>query len=414
MLDNAYVANIRLAIQLAYRIKSIRDPDAQLITDRFMQADLGAGNLVSVLSTQGGNFPTMYYGQLNGVTLILFDGVENLYQAGALTSGYYLTQGGGISRTTNRYLTDSIAYYNSFLAGTHITRTGNFVIAGYSAGAALAYNYARWLTLNTDAPEPIIWTFGGCKPGDRTLADSFSPRFGLRFFNDSDPVPLFPFNLSTYTLYNPLAVFDDLVFVNNFCQPGGGVEVFANGTGRSASVPSAAASMPMLSFASWLLGQVQAPNGPHSIQTYINRLQLAVDAEPLPRVDQAQGGPPEVPPVLTPAEVRAGQAAAVQTIFRLGNIQQGGEVTIPEPQQFSAFHDGKIWAVDFRGTTVAIGPTKKRAHGLARVGNDLLRRLQRQGIVDPAAIADQFEAYFVQAADPNGGFDPVLNTVWNQ
>lgn len=412
MLSQPNIADLNLSIALGNGISRLRLPDAQGLQDAFLRADLGPGNLVSILTRFAAHYPTMYYGQTAGVTLILFNGVEDVSMAAGLASGYYLTQGGGFSRTTNRWITDAIDWYVSQLAGNHFTFTGNFIIAGYSAGGALAYNMARYLTDRYQVPEPVVITFGGCKPGDRTLAQSFSPLFGVRWMNTDDPVPLFPFNLTTYTLYNPLAAFDDLVFVSNFCQPPGGVEIFPNGTGRGSVIPTTAAPSPLLNFATWLLGETQAENGPHSIATYIDRIALAQRQQPSPRLNNAQGAPAEVPAIPSPQEAQAGRQAAVQTVFQLA-VQQGGQpIIVPDEEQFTVARESKIWNVYFRGQQVAIGPGKHRARALARAGNNFLRRLQVQAICDPESIVEMFQEYCNAATDPNSGFQPTMNTLW--
>jgi hypothetical protein len=105
------------------------------------------------------------------------------------------------------------------------------------------------------------------------------------------------------------------------------------------------------------------------------------------------------------------QTEAGETIFTDASRIANTPVVIPAPQAFTVERVGKIYYVYFAGIQVCAGPYRRRAHGMARAGNNFLRRIQIQQLVSPDTIVDLFREYFTIASDPAGGFQPVMSVV---
>jgi len=97
-------------------------------------------------------------------------------------------------------------------------------------------------------------------------------------------------------------------------------------------------------------------------------------------------------------------------IARQGEAQNTIPVSIPTGQTFTAFRNEGIWMIAFGDSIVAIAPTKRRARALARLGNEFLRRLLVQAVVDPDVMETQLAAWLTSAQDPTSGIVPTLQT----
>ena len=95
-------------------------------------------------------------------------------------------------------------------------------------------------------------------------------------------------------------------------------------------------------------------------------------------------------------------------IAESGREQNAAPLVVPPGRAFRNVRVGRQWYVFFGDLPVAAGPTRKRAGRMAVLGNDFLRRLQRQGAVDVNALASQFSAYLVAASAIDGGFVPPI------
>ncbi len=66
--------------------------------------------------------------------------------------------------------------------------------------------------------------------------------------------------------------------------------------------------------------------------------------------------------------------------------------------------------MEFGDQLFAFAGNKKRARHLARAGNDFLRSLPKQAVVDPQTLIDQFISFLNAAVQPNGPSRPPINT----
>jgi hypothetical protein len=154
---------------------------------------------------------------------------------------------------------------------------------------------------------------------------------------------------------------------------------------------------------------MQANNPTHGISTYLlfaaawnqQHLVRPVSAPaPAPAEPQAN----QQPRALTDAEI-----AQRKAIIRQVEIQDALPNALNEGWGFQAMHQGQTWFVTLNGNQVAIGPTKKKAQGMARVGNDLLRRLGKQAVVDPTTLEAQFQFFVDSAANGGQGTGVTIN-----
>jgi len=71
---------------------------------------------------------------------------------------------------------------------------------------------------------------------------------------------------------------------------------------------------------------------------------------------------------------------------------------------------GKIWTVVFGDKIVCQGVREDTCRHLCRVGNDFLRSLPKQGLVDPISLAEQFQNFLLFATAAESEWIPKLKT----
>lgn len=408
--------NVPQAIMLASMLRLIQMPSAQANIDTEFEADMGIAPL-STMYRDPVNLPTMYWGVAGPNVLILLNGVENVPMATALWNGYvpsFFSNPAPHTDASNPWIQAAVALAIDHSIG-QIINTTNLVIAGYSGGGAIAYNLAVALKAINPRLTPKIVTFGSPKPGDRSVIQSLAGCKSFRLFTNYDPVPLIP---PTADQLPYMAILYGLRYVraaNNYCQPSGGYQIDNLGDLKPAEVPAGANQAPVTSLASWLFALNSDPTGVHALNTYISDLQAYLNTNRgTARPNVPPGAPATTPNATSTRQTNAATNAAVNTVFLTGQTQNVADPTIPAPQLFQAIRSGRIWYTAFAGSIISIGPTKRRARALARFGNEFLRRLQTEAVVDPSSILAQFQTYFQAAADPTQGFNPVLNTSWPQ
>lgn len=301
----------------------------------------------------------------------------------------------------------------------HIPGRWDLTIAGHSAGGAIAYyvgqKYREMFTVN-----PSIITFGSPRAGGDNAYIGVNERNSCRWMNDDDPVPLVPTRLRRNEMNWEPQLPSVGNRINHYQHPEGGVRISGTGVLTPAFLPTDIPDPENLALRRWAEVLRAGGQSAHSIAVYEARLWLA-----LPPAEQPPlAAPPPVQraPTLTPVaarepvlnipvrEFRQGEVQAVQTLFTDSSRQNAIPLHIPNQRLFKARRSGRVWYVDFGTRTVAVGPTKKKARGLANVGNELLRRLGRMGRVISSDLIDQVVEYLFLAADPASGITPTIRT----
>lgn len=341
--------------------------------------------------------------------LLVINCTESLRQAANLMAGYIIPQTGHYgSRVRNNQLWSGSRWIIEHGDPLPTWQT-DVKIIGHSQGGAIAAWLARELKDERPTLQIGVLSFGAPKvAGDQyILADN--NRFAIvRYMNDGDPVPSIPYvsdmNLAA-TLIAPSAVSTS----SSFSQHWGGRRLDANGDLRSYSSQPSDALVPNLSdFSGWLYETELGRDTPHTINAYADRLALYNANHPPLLANNIPNVRPDRPIVIPRAEaVRAANVQAV-TMFNAGGEQQRARLVQPPRTVFYATRKGRVWSVYLGDKQVAIGPTKKRARGLARIGNAFLARLQRSAFVDQATIVGEVSSVLLQMSDPASGFRPPL------
>jgi hypothetical protein len=85
-------------------------------------------------------------------------------------------------------------------------------------------------------------------------------------------------------------------------------------------------------------------------------------------------------------------------------------VNHPATVLFYPLRQGRVWAVGFGNAIVCQGVREDTCRHLCRAGNDFLRSLPKQAVVDPISLAAQFESFLAFATSPDSEWQPKLRT----
>jgi len=374
--------------------------------DARLQAQTGASTVVSWTGSSGDLCPPVYYGVSGQYTLVLVSCVQNLNMAVNLMNGY-ATPAFFAGAKENGWAKAAAQWILQTAAERHMPNTDKMVLAGYSGGGMICQSIAQAFAAVETGPGIRLSTFGSPREAQASICNNLRQQDVVRWMNDTDPIPLLPPHLSQLPNFSPLipyALAQDYV---GFVHCKNGVNINAQGFVSTRELPQGAVLAPTLSLGAFLLGQVSGEPGAHSIFEYRARLDMGV---------QRLTGP-DVPPAPAPIETDDGfsrgewgsdAAAGARAIFVQGEAQTATGTVIPDANLPYLKKEGRIWNLYWGNTWIATGPKKKRALHLKRVMTDMLRSMQIQGVMSPAAFAEQFQAYTNLATRQGTGFTPVM------
>jgi len=354
-------------------------------------------------------YPQRVYAKSNGRTLAVIQCTQNNASAIGLWGSW---QGGDVMSgpgVRNAHIEGAAqAFVEEMRALGYLTQ--DVMIVGHSQGGAIAHAMMRNIFLRRDVQRIRGVTFGAPKTAGGSGYAGITEDRLCRWMTPDDPVPLLPPQSIPAAVLGGLGDPRAARRMTFFVQPAGG-RLIASGppVATPGIIPPTAVLPAIGNFAGWLAG-IESASVPHRIATYVSYLAAYNARYPRPAQQRPDGGRQE-PVNPTPSrEVNRQQREFVQNVFRAGHEQNAGIARAPKPVLFYAQRTGRIWNVYLNGQVVAVGPTKKRARGLARIGNALLKRLQRQAFVDPANLLAQVGAVVEMMSDPAGEFRPALRT----
>lgn len=358
-------------------------------------------------------FPAVFITQFEDSTNLLIDGANGTGLLAFTALGYQdisAQTGSGPYNTFVKEIGDSI--YDT-IQRPPFRPLGDVFISGYSLGGAVAFYLADRLMRLPGKQIVKVISFNNTKPAGFGLQSMFFPSTAIRYFCNDDPMTHLAPGADDHWA-NTMVLFGSLGrYWADFRQPGPGIEVDVAGNMRTAYVASQSGNPIAPSLVGLALQYASGPDRSHSIQTIARRLLLAIPAVPSGQTE-FRGGTMGLPDFkLTPLQVKQGERSATNAYYATGATQTANPVFVPDGSQFQAKRSGRIWSVHFRDTLVVVAPSKKKARGIARDGNDLLRRLQPASVVDTGAFIEAFANYLSDASDPNAGFEPVMRTIGN-
>lgn len=403
--------DVAKGLWLAQMLALFRVPDPQSsMYDKFF---LDAGSSASTRYAAATATTPAYFMATNpSGTLVCINGAENPTLAGGLWSAY----GGSLldSQTDprNAFIDAAAAIIGDVLFRYLNGLTGKIVIAGYSFGGAVAAVLGVGVAAGRSPLDTEVISFGAPRPGGNSLDIALANVQVVRWMNNDDWVPMIPPKTIENGSYGLVSTAPTIRRYNHFHQPHGGFSLGVQGTIEPSPKPLAAVMPGPLSLLSSLVADEANLWGSHGLLQYQERLGRAVPAGPLPEGGTWGGSDAEDLDTTTRREIQHQQQVMQSIIFNVGVTQNDAELVIPKQRLFTARRVGRTWFVYFGDREICAAPIKKRARGIANAGNDFIRRLQRQAVVDPEALADQFVAYLAAASDPSSGFSPTLNTVF--
>lgn len=349
------------------------------------------------------------HGPTRGVAFVA--GATNAALAGKVWGGYFEFDPLP-TRTAlrNRYTVAVGDFVLSEMASLGVLAGAPKVFVGHSFGGTVAQYCANSENRRGGTSTGFHCSFGSPKwlrPDDaRVVGDT--P--GARWFNDNDPVPLFPFtvrdSLLTLLVLNPVMQRQ----LAEFVQARGGVQLYANGNHDPEVLPTAATTGEILNFANWILSQDSTVTSPHAMSEYVRRLRIAADNARQPLAAVRLSVEQEQPAtshsrLYTQAETRVATA-----VSNAQSAQNRPVLNIPQLQLFRVVRNGRVFVVTFGDVAVFLTSQRRTARSVARQWNVALRHMQSQAYVSPENLLKQMTAYLEAAADPNSGFSPQLAT----
>lgn len=367
------------------------------------------GNESAIISAHAGDNsrPAFTMIRTQSAVCLLIEGIGNSTQARALADAWQSPTDHNNKFTSNGFI---LSQATSIQALVNLTQYvgRKLVLFGHSFGGAIAHVLAAKMS-------DIGWTggiasisLGAPKPAQAGLFAYLGNTEYERIFLSTDPVPYCPPDSRSAVLMHSLLSTGESTNVDQFVQPGNGLQIRPDGTVTVESNPTTLLSTQSFSLLGWLAGFTGNQGVGHSLGQYVNALQRA---QPTPQ--QRPEPWPTPRPSAEPATPRdhgthRAQEAAQQNVFQEQAQQNAVPLVIPQAQRFVAVRSGRIWAVEWQGQVVAVGPSKARARVIARTGNRLLHSVQPSGWFSSTAFQTSLDQYLASAASEESGFSPVL------
>jgi hypothetical protein len=356
--------------------------------------------------------PAFYFASLNNQRYLLIDGATRPDQALLLTAGYVGTAHPAIRNPNNAYLNDAAHAIVDLIRTNGFAPPINLRIGGYSLGGAIAPFIPFWVRESGwgDDRGNVI-TFGAPKSTgfqqSRVLA--MNDRC-TRIMNDDDPVPIFCPSAVDYPAIIALVGPIHAARLSNFVHCGRGTILSREGEMTAGTVPPMTVTTFGTNLSAWLLSQETGAPNTHSLTEYEKRLMLREERNA--RAVHIPEGNIQRNEEVARVEMNQVERRVEDALALRGFAQGRDPVILPPDKIFHWQRVGRINCVVFGDKLITITNTKKRALRLANSGNDFLRVLQRQAVVDPVTITSQFDAYFLLAAAGGTGFSPIMATVF--
>ena len=356
--------------------------------------------------------PAVYAVQDDQTTIVLLDGISLASHAAGIWTGW-VNPGDHVKlNVVNSWAKDGADTVLLEMGVRGLNKTRKSIVVGWSGGGMIAPCLALAMRETGWPGEISIITFGSPRVGGVNYARRLAEYPAVRWMTCKDPVPHLPLRVSdrigVVSVYTP----EGLQNIGDFCHFHGGVSLTETGKMVKADTSTEPVLVQVGNLMTWMTNGDKTTNNPHSMASYA----LALEAlEGTLRTRWV----PELPMSATEATERRRkkeysvlERSVAQSMFYRGDLQNPAQVVAPRERQFRAFRQGRLWLVSFGDEVIAFAPSKKRAQGLARVGNNLLERLQRQAAVDQEGLSQQFTRYLADAVEPGSGWDPPINDEW--
>lgn len=402
--------DVTFVLQCCNLLANFRATDPRTNLDNAVRA-MGMDLLQAMYFPQTANRPAGYVAD-DGTQLIwAFDGAQTIQHGQSYldcTGSVEFQRSKGWAST--RLADLALDCRDLWVSGGGVMRNRNF-FTGHSFGGALATALMACL-IDTDHPTDYTCiTFGAPRAGGGNMVALLQHADIGRYMNDSDPVTILPPGRLEVGNYVITVAPRDLQRWSRFCHTVGGISINAEGVLSAAVTPANITIPQAISLARWIYTLSVGANSSHNLSSYINRMALAVSNAANARFTLQPKAPVEAQHVIP---IKQAQQHVFQAEARLRpEVQhvENSHVTIPRVNHARIERSGRFWSVSFGGAIISSGMSKTNAKRLRDSLNTMLRRLQRQGMVDVATLQEQITAYLALASDPTSGFEPQLNNI---
>jgi hypothetical protein len=352
--------------------------------------------------------PAAFFAGNNHRKVMWIDGVSTNAQANAMMDGYSGGTSFGAFNGKNQYLHDTADWFFNRFQNSALVKPDHLDFVGYSLGGAIATLLKYKLVQTQSTYKSKVVTFGAPRAGNAQVAAALSNSPIARYMADADPIPLLPPRVTDVPLLIPFLGTLTMIRYQTFVHTEGGIVLFANGGTAGLVLPPIAAMNPAGSLGAWYMGVENDPNNPHALTTYAGRLDTAIALAATPSQQNVAEAPREQVQEADRKDMTKEQRRVVGVINAQGHAQNRTPAITPPARLFKAVHVGAVWYVEFGGEIVMTAPIETRARHIARAGNDFLRSMQKQAVVDPVTLLSQFTTFLELAADPASGFSPTI------
>lgn len=352
----------------------------------------------------------VYVGGDNTRKIMYIDGVNNTLHATQLIAGYQFHAGVGLINNLNLWIDANKNYYLGLMSAGHMSATEYFDFVGHSAGGAVATGLHWELQRLGDVRKRKVITFGAPRCGVSTVRDALSRSAIARWMTPGDPIPLVPPRLQDAPQL--AAIIPVLTFLSwsRFTHTQGGIQVDASGNTFATDLPTESSVDTAASLADWFTSEENDPANQHVMPRYVANLQAAVARFVTPRQKVREVAPAEQPADDKKKDVNRQRDRIVTALSNSQRTQNAQIVNQPIIVLFQPIRQGRVWAVGFGEKIVCQGVREDTCRHLCRAGNDFLRSLPKQALVDPIALAAQFESFLAFATAPESEWVPKLQT----
>jgi len=359
-----------------------------------------------------GSCPNVFVARNVSDCVIWLDGTSTIAQAINQAAGYLGRPQDSWTDPVSQTLIDAAAEVLAWVEAQTGPINATYYVGGWSFGGAVASvlpSVAKALG-HVDALWSVV-TFGAPRVGGPALCrDIRDNSQGARWMVSTDPIPLVPPRVADFPPILALFGIRGCTRAENFLHPWGGVDLLPGGRIEPNNVPAQGVVNFVSGITQWLLSEDNDPANSHWIGNYRAMIQAAMPNR-APDVG-VHGAAPEQPQARARRELAERAAGIVANIQVLGQNQGAVPVVIPDGLAFQWYKLGGLYITALGDQTIATSNTKKRARHLANAGNEFLKRLQTQAVVNPVILADQMTQYLGLASTPESGFQPQLNTAF--
>ncbi len=351
-----------------------------------------------------------YYGGDNTRKIMFVDGITTNTQASQIADAYSIGTGPTTTNANNQWFIDAASQLYGQINRPGVVLPEYIDIVGYSAGGAVGTLLLLFLQQQLPNVKTSLCTFGAPRAIGHSTLGRLTRTSIARWMCDDDPIPMIPPRFADCPVFMLATSLRVQLTWGDYVHTPGGVNLPVSGLPQRSYLPLRATINPIASLAAWFFGIETTANNAHSLNQYQTRLTTLVQLLQRPDkmdVETAAGEPAEDAPRAHSTERDRRTAAQVQ---HAALTQNQTAVEVEPSVLFRAVRRGRVWAVAFGDVLFTFSGNKKRARHLARAGNDFVRSLPKQAVVDPQTLVDQFIAFMEAGVQPGGPVNPPIRT----